>query len=211
MPFKLIVLSVTLAVGCSSATDESPAPLTPEEETAARSVPSSATAEFTTSEGHSFLGAFVGSVGPRDVARFEFGGNESAGGSLSGQYRLDVGALTRTQTGAWVRYSADSEWDWIYDNRGSFLIIDASGERRFLVRSFEYRADESDLFVVRLGGVELTRLDSESQTVSPGPDLEMTVAGRLTVSCWVAGPDGEVLADPTRTANPLCAEMFPRD
>lgn len=211
--FSTVIVGAIVALGlgaCSNVpADERPALTSGERESAERSSPHGS-AEFTLSDGREFVGAFVVLVGPGERASFEFSGHSPDGHSLNGSYVLDPTALVRTQDDAgWVSYSPSSAWDWIYDNRGSFTIHDGVQPERHLIREFEYRRDADGRIAVRYVGVEMSRLNADTRTISEGSDLVVVVAGRSSGSCRAAGPDGTILEDPTGAENPLCAELLP--
>lgn len=72
------------------------------------------------------------------------------------------------------------------------------------VRDIEIRMENDGMFAVLLAGVSISRLEGETQTVTEGQDLEVSIVGRMLSSCFDVDDEGGVRADPN-ASDPLCS------
>lgn len=195
--------------------------LTAEQRTQARSVPASASAEYTIAGVTAPLaGGFTLTVGP-DTGHesYTFTGHAAPASptqviQLNGRFDLR-GALAPgpLREGIITQYDASSSpgLDWLLDNRGSFNVVRNNGAvESYAIRTAEFRIDSDGLLVGEFRGVDHTRITGG--VILPGTDLIVQVRGRVLGVCRVRlssppGTTGPVAVDPTNSS-PRCAEMF---
>jgi hypothetical protein len=128
---------------------------------------------------------------------------------LFGSYRLDgqdPTIVTRTDE-LWIRYAPESDFEWLYDNRGGVALGGDSGVLRHAIRAFEYRS-AAGVLLARIEAIGQDRVDSVHRKILPGDDLVVTASGTPGLSCQAYDDAGHIVDDPLGTRNPLCLEFM---
>lgn len=131
-------------------------------------------------DGVSYVGAFVATL-LSDGASFSFSGHNEVGEAVNGTIHFAPESEGSSAAERRYAFSAENEWDWLYQNRGSFGLSTGEGGAQYVVRRFEYQATAEGLeLTVDASGILVERLDSESRTIRAGDDVSLAVSGRVT-------------------------------